>query len=91
VLIGVPPAWRDTISTTAGRSFDSVRLLPMNRTRPATGARVAGALVCDGAPGDDLQLGMAAAATMSTNTAFLTPHPGVIGAKVSTTKFHTGA
>ena len=60
----------------------------MNSTRPSTGARLAGALVCDGATDDDLQLVTTAAATMNATAAFLTPRAKVIGAKVCTTEFH---
>ena len=64
VLIGVPPPWRDNISTTAGSPFASVRLFPMKRTRPPRSSSAGGAVACDGATGDELQLVTTAAATM---------------------------
>jgi hypothetical protein len=67
VVTGVPPPWRDNASTIAGSPFASVRLFPMNRTRPSTGGPPRdGSGASDGAAGgDELQLARRTAATMA--------------------------
>src|SRR6185436_13055860 len=79
VLIGVPPPWRDKVSTTAGSPFASVRLFPMNRTRPPAGSFLRDASGCEGTIDDELQLVTTAAATMTLITEFLTAGARVIG------------
>src|SRR6185295_1192169 len=71
VLIGVPPPWRDNVSTTAGSPFASVRLFPMNRTRLPAGSFLRDAWVCDGASDDEVQLDARATATTTPITEFL--------------------
>jgi hypothetical protein len=73
------PPWRDNVSTIAGSPFASVRLLPMNSTRPLADSPLRGVSPRDGATDDELQLVTTAAATMTLTTEFLTPSARVIG------------
>src|SRR6185436_17438825 len=79
VLIGVPPPWRDNVSTTVGSPFASVRLFPMNRTRPPARSFLRDGSVGDGASDAELQLATTAAATITVTTECFTPSARVMG------------
>ena len=79
VLIGVAPLWRDNVSTIAGSPLASVRLLPMNSTRPP-GVPVPGVVsLGEGATDDALQLVTTAAARSTLTTGFLKRSASVTG------------